>query len=94
MRLMAVLLLLLFYCSPGLAALAQITVKGTVVKYDKKTVTLEQNNKNRIVVPRNSIPPHFKITTGQEVSARLSSKKWLKNLQKKPPNPHPSGKKL
>ena len=60
--------------TPAFAGLSQdATVTGTIIKFDKKTVTLSQRGGLRTVVSRKSIPKHFKIKTGNRVSAVLSS---------------------
>ena len=57
-------------------------VKGTVVKYDKKTVTLKTNNGKQIKVKRQAIPEHFKLRTGTEVHALLNPEIITKRLKK------------
>ena len=56
-------------------------IKGTIVSYDKNTVTLSQKGK-KIKVPKKSIPPHFKIKGGNEVYSLVSAKEVLKKLKK------------
>ncbi len=55
-------------------------IKGTIVSYDKNTVTLSQKGK-KVKVSRKSIPPHFKIKGGNEVYSLVSAKEVIKKLK-------------
>lgn len=63
------------------AIVGQAKVKGIIVAYDKKTVTLYQSGQ-KVKVPRTSIPSHFKIKGGNEVYALFDGEKIMKKLKK------------
>ena len=65
--------LLSFYSASG-AVVGNIKTSGKVVKYNKQTVTLIQEEGGRIEVPRKFIPKHYKIKTGYIVTAFLPGK--------------------
>ena len=54
------------------AALVEpINIKGVVMKYDSKTVTLLPESQSQIVVPRKSISKNVKLRVGKEVIAEV-----------------------
>ncbi len=61
-----------------------VKVEGTVVKYDKKKVVLDQNGQ-KITVPRSAIPEGLKIRTGKKVHALLKPA----DINKKQPSQKP-----
>ncbi len=62
--------LLSLYSANG-AITGYIEATGKVIKYNKKTVTIEQAKGGRREIPRALIPKHFKIKTGNIVTAYL-----------------------
>ena len=58
-----------------------VKIEGTVVKYNKHTVTLKQTN-GQVTVPRNHIPSHYKLRTGQKVHAISSGQELMKHIKK------------
>ena len=82
------LVFLLSYSSYGMVV-GPVKVEGTVVKYDKEKVILDQNGQ-KITVPRSAIPKEFKLRTGEKVYALLdeeSSSVSKKQTRKKPVKP-------
>ena len=83
----AVLLFVLcFFLSAPVAygmIIGPVKVEGTVVKYDKKTVTLRNNKGNKIKVSRRSVPKKFKLKTGAKVQALLKPEVITRRLQAK-----------
>ena len=61
-------------------AVGPAKLQGVVVSYDKKTVTLKQK-KEKIKVPRESIPDKFKLRTGKRVYALLKPEDLKKALK-------------
>ena len=59
-----------------------VKVRGVVVSYTKKTVTLKQK-KEKITVPRGAIPKKFKLRTGAKVYALLKLEDLNKGLKNK-----------
>ena len=57
-----------------------VEVSGTVVKYDKNTVTLKQK-KGQITVPRNRIPSKYKLRYKRRVKALLTVEDFNKILR-------------
>ena len=51
--------------------IGSVKVKGTVVSYDKKKVTLKNKKGKRVKVSRRAIPKKFKLRTGAQVYALL-----------------------
>ena len=75
-------LIFFFSCSLAIAGIGKnTTVSGTIVKFNKKTVTLSQNG-HHSKVPRKAIPKHFKIKKGNEVYAVFEGKRVLSSLKK------------
>ena len=72
-KIIITLCLLCFY-SASSAVIGNIKTSGKVVKYNTKTVTLKQAEGGRIEVPRSFIPKHYKIKTGNTVTAFLPGK--------------------
>ena len=66
-----------------------VEILGKIIKYDKTTVTIAQEDKkgkSTIIVPKKTIPKHLKIQTNQCVYAVLDYKnfaKYIKILQQK-----------
>ena len=58
-----------------------IMVKGYVISFDKKNVTIFSSPEN-ITVPRNSIPKYYKIKGGVYVKAKIKSDFILKEIKK------------
>ena len=58
----------------------KVKIEGTVVKYDKKTVTLKNDKGKKIKVRRQAIPSHFKLRSGVKVHALLSPNIITKRL--------------
>ncbi len=77
-----------------------VEVLGKIIRYDGKTVTLsheDKKGKGKITVPRASIPKHFKMQTGQCVSAVLETGRfmdYMKTLQEKAKKDHSKIRKL
>ena len=63
------------------AVIPNVKIEGTVVKYNKHTVTLKQTN-GQVTVPRNHIPSHYKLRTGQKVHAISSGQELMKHIKK------------
>ena len=77
----ALILSILLFTHTSFAAVSETaTIKGVIVKYDKKTVTLLQNGK-KIKVPRKSIPSYFKIRGGNKVYAVVNAAMILKKMK-------------
>lgn len=57
-----------------------VKIEGTVIKYNKKTVTLKTSQGKRIKIPRRAVPRKFKLKTGAEVHAFLSPKVIIRRL--------------
>ena len=73
---------LILCTTPAFAGLSQnMTITGTIIRFDKKTVTLSQKGGRHTVVPRKSIPKYFKIKKGHKVSSIVSSKKILASIK-------------
>ncbi len=78
-----VLLNSVLFFSPFLfSAVADFTVEGIVVSYDKKKVVLAQDNGKKIKVSRNRISKNFKLKTGARVIAVIPGEKIIKLLKK------------
>ena len=75
-------LIFMLYPSYGMI-IGKVKIEGTVVKYDQKTVTLENEKGKRIKVSRQAIPKGVKLRTGARVHARFSQKAIAKQLNKK-----------
>ena len=60
-----------------------VKIEGTVVKYDKKTVTLRNSQGRKIKVSRKAIPEEFKLKTGSMVHALLKPEFLLNKRPKK-----------
>ena len=78
------LLLLLFPQFVFSAVGPTVEVFGKITKYDGKTATISQEDKrgkSKITVPKESIPKHFKIQTGQCVYAVLDYKRFMNNIK-------------
>ena len=61
-----------------------VEVFGKIIRYDEKTVTISQEDKrgkNKMTVPKESIPKHFKIQTGQCVYSVLDYNKLMNNIK-------------
>ena len=77
------LILLLFFCMTASSAVSETAiVEGTIVKYDKKTVTLLKAGGVKVKVPRKAIPKRFKLQTGRRVYAILNGQKLWKSGKK------------
>ena len=81
---MKYVLLLCLFLSTGLYASIppEIVVKGYVLSFDKKNVTISNPLKD-IVVPRSSIAKRYKVKVGRYVAATISSDFILKNIKKR-----------
>ena len=82
---MKTILLLFFivvsYSSYGII-IGPVKIEGTVVKYDKKTVTLKNDKGKKIKVSRRAIPKQFKLRSGAKVHALLNPKVITNQLKK------------
>ena len=61
-----------------------VEILGKIIRYDKKTVTItqeDQRGKSRMTVPKDTIPKHFKIQTGQCVYAVLDYKRYMNSIK-------------
>ena len=61
-----------------------VEIFGKIIKYDGKTVIISQedrNGKREVTVPKNSIPKHFKMQTGQCVYSILEYKEFMNNIR-------------
>jgi hypothetical protein len=58
----------------------EATITGTIVKVGKKSVVLSQQG-SRTKVLRSSIPKHYKIKKGNEVTSALDSKKVVSQIK-------------
>ena len=78
-------LLLLLFPQFGFSAVGPtVEVFGKIIRYDRKKVTIsqeDQRGKSKITVPKESIPKHFKIQTGQCVYAVLDYKRFMNNIK-------------
>ncbi len=82
----AILFFIMVLCLsfPGYGMIVgKVKIEGTVVKYDKKTVTLKNDKGKKIKVRRQDIPEHFKLRSGAKVHALLSPKLINKHLKQK-----------
>ena len=64
-------------------AVGPLEIHGVVVKYDKKTVTLKNDNGKTIKVSKQAIPKGFKLRSGARVQALLKPEDILKQPKKK-----------
>jgi len=77
----------LFFLLPQFAFAAvgpTVEIFGKIIRYDNKTVTIsqeDQRGKGEVTVPKNSIPKHFKMQTGQCVYSVLDYKEFMKNVR-------------
>ena len=77
------ILFILFVYSPFLfSAVADFTVEGIVVSYNKEKVVLAQDNGKKIKVNRASISKNFKLKTGARVIAVIPGEKIVKLIKK------------
>lgn len=60
-----------------------VEVFGKIINYDEKTVTISQEDqagRKNVTVPKDSIPKHFKMKTGQCVYSILDRKEFMQNM--------------
>ena len=61
-----------------------VEIFGKIIRYDDKMVTISQEDKrgkSEMTVPKDSIPKHFKMQTGQCVYSILDYNKLMKNIK-------------
>ena len=73
--------LALFFCTHFVfaAVIGSAKVHGVIVKYNKKTVTLN-NYGTSVEVSKSAIPNYFKIQTGRQVYAVLKAEEVMKKV--------------
>ncbi len=65
------------------AMVSHIKIRGTIIKYDKNSVTLRQASGRTIKVPKQSIPLKFgKLKTGKKVYALSFDEQKMKVFRK------------
>ena len=81
MRKTIFLLILLLFSFLAFSAISDLRVEGIVVKYDKKTVTLAQENGEKVKVSRLDVPKYYTLKTGEKIHAIIDNKKLLDQLK-------------
>ena len=67
-----------------------VSLEGIVGNFDAKTVDIKSPGGEKTTVPRDSIPPRYKIRSGERVTAVLDSREFFKGLAV-PPGPSGAG---
>ena len=76
-------IIILFLISQGVygGILGSTEIRGKIVKYDSKTVTLSLSNNRKITIPKKQLKKSSKLRTGQYVTAVFDSEYIMNQLK-------------